>query len=144
VLAAEGAAAGPWSLIALKTVADTATPAQAHVRLQHADGRIVERSADGDGPVDAAFKAIEAATGIAASLRKFELRSVSEGEDAQGEAIVYVEYNERNYRGSSVSTNIVESSTKAFLEVLNRIELAQAVARAREERPGTVRASAIV
>jgi 2-isopropylmalate synthase len=144
VLATEGAAAGPWSLVALRTVADMASPAEAHVRLQHADGRIVERSATGDGPVDAAFKAIEAATGIAASLRKFELRSVSEGEDAQGEAIVYVEYNERNYRGSSVSTNIVESSTKAFLEVLNRIELAQAVVRAREERPGVTRASATV
>jgi 2-isopropylmalate synthase len=139
VLRAEGAAAGPWTLLALKTVADSSSPAEAHVRLQHADGRTVERSARGDGPVDAAFKAIESATGIVASLRKFELRSVSEGEDAQGEAIVYVEYNERNYRGVSVSTNIVESSTMAFLEVLNRIELAQANSRSREERSGTVR-----
>jgi 2-isopropylmalate synthase len=136
VLRAEGAAAGPWSLLSLKTVADSASPAEAHVRLQHSDGRMVERAARGDGPVDAAFKAIEAATGIAVSLRKFELRSVSVGEDAQGEAIVYVEYNERNYRGSSVSTNIVESSTMAFLEVLNRIELAQANSRSREERAG--------
>ena len=78
----------------------------------------------GDGPVDAAFKAIEAATGINVALRKFEVRGVTEGEDAQGEAVVYVEYNQRTYRGSSVSTNIVESSTKAFLEVINRIELA--------------------
>jgi 2-isopropylmalate synthase len=144
VLAAEGAAVGPWSLLSLKTLTDSESAAEAHVRLQHADGRVVERSARGDGPVDAAFKAIEAATGIEPSLRKFELRSVSVGEDAQGEAIVYVEYNERNYRGSSVSTNIVESSTKAFLEVLNRIELAQAGARAREERPGGARASAVV
>jgi 2-isopropylmalate synthase len=137
VLRAEGQAAGPWSLLALRTVADSASAAEAEVRLQHADGRVVERAARGDGPVDAAFKAIEAATGIEVSLRKFELRSVSVGEDAQGEAIVYVEYNERSYRGSSVSTNIVESSTMAFLEVLNRIELAQTSARVREERaPG--------
>jgi len=139
VLRAEGQAAGPWSLLALRTVADSACAAEAQVRLQHSDGRVVERSARGDGPVDAAFKAIEAATGIVASLRKFELRSVSVGEDAQGEAIVYVEYNDRNYRGSSVSTNIVESSTMAFLEVLNRIELAQASSRSREERTGTTR-----
>jgi 2-isopropylmalate synthase len=137
VLRAEGQAAGPWSLLALRTVADSASAAEAQVRLQHADGRVVERGARGDGPVDAAFKAIEAAIGIEVSLRKFELRSVSVGEDAQGEAIVHVEYNERSYRGSSVSTNIVESSTMAFLEVLNRIELAQASSRAREERaPG--------
>ena len=82
--------------------------------------------ATGDGPVDAALKAIERATGVQVVLRKFEVRSVSAGEDAQGEALVYVEYNQRTYRGSSVSTNIVESATQAFLEVINRIELAQA------------------
>ncbi|MGH8285579.1 MAG: 2-isopropylmalate synthase, partial [Steroidobacteraceae bacterium] len=125
VLRAEGSASGPWSLVNLRTVADSTAPAGATVQLRHADGRVVEQHAEGDGPVDAAFKAIEAAIGIRVILRKFELRSVSEGEDAQGEAVVYVEYNRRSYRGSSVSTNIVESSTKAFLEVLNRIELAQ-------------------
>ena len=87
-----------------------------------------------DGPVDAAFKAIEAATGITVALRKFEVQAVSEGQDAQGEARVYVEYNRKSYRGASVSTNIVESGTRAFLEVINRIELAQAGTRTREER----------
>jgi 2-isopropylmalate synthase len=67
-------------------------------------------------------------------LRKFEVHAVSEGEDAQGEARVYVEYNHKTYRGASVSTNIVESGTRAFLEVINRIELAAAGARSREER----------
>jgi 2-isopropylmalate synthase len=122
-------------------VADTKTPAEAVVRLQHTDGRTVERSAQGDGPVDAAFKAIEAATGVNVMLRKFEVRGVSEGEDAQGEAVIYVEYNQRSYRGSSVSTNIVESSTKAFLEVINRIELSQAGTRTRDERTGAARVS---
>jgi 2-isopropylmalate synthase len=133
VLRAEGSASGPWNLHNLKTVAASNAPAQATVRLQHADGRVVERSAEGDGPVDAAFKALEAATGIAVMLRKFEVHSVTEGEDAQGEAVVYVEYNQRTYRGSNVSTNIVESSARAFLEVINRIELA-AGARSREGR----------
>ena len=110
--------------------------------MQHSDGRTVERKAHGDGPVDAAFKAIEAATGINVMLRKFEVHSVSEGEDAQGEAVVYVEYNQRTYRGSSVSTNIVESSTKAYLEVINRIEVSQAAGtRSREERAGAAAAS---
>jgi 2-isopropylmalate synthase len=94
----------------------------------------VQRTATGDGPVDAAFKAIEGATGITVTLRKFEVHAVSEGEDAQGEARVYVEYNHRSYRGASVSTNIVESGTGAFLEVINRIELAQAGMRTRDER----------
>ena len=56
------------------------------------------------------------------TLRKFEVRSVPMGEDAQGEAVVYVEHNGRSYRGSSVTTDIVESGVRAFLEVINRIE----------------------
>ncbi len=135
VLRASQDAAGPWSLIELRTESATDAPASARVLLRHADGREVERSGTGDGPVDAAFKAIEAATGISVMLRKFELHSVSEGEDAQGEAVVYVEYNQRSYRGSSVSTDIVESSSRAFLEVINRIEVSSG-SRAREERPG--------
>ncbi len=134
VLRAEGSAAGPWQLTALSTETKSGDTAHAVVRLTHADGRSVERSASGDGPVDAAFKAIEAATGIAVVLRKFEVHAVSEGEDAQGEARVYVEYNRRTYRGASVSTNIVESGTRAFLEVINRIEQAQAGTRSRDER----------
>jgi 2-isopropylmalate synthase len=135
VLKTEGSAQGPWSLCELTTVASTTAPAKAFVRLEHADGRVIERSAIGDGPVDAAFKGIEAATGIGVALRKFEVRAVTEGEDAQGEAIVYVEYNLRTYRGSSVSTNIVESATQAFLEVINRIELSRVNdTRQRDER----------
>jgi 2-isopropylmalate synthase len=134
VLRAEGSAAGPWSLAELTTEARSGGAARAVVVLTHCDGRRAECTASGDGPVDAAFKAIEAATGIAVSLRKFEVQAVSEGEDAQGEARVYVEYNHKSYRGVSVSTNIVESGTQAFLEVINRIELAQAGTRTREVR----------
>jgi 2-isopropylmalate synthase len=131
VLRAEGSAQGPWTLTELTTEARTSGPARALIVLAHTDGRCVEHAASGDGPVDAAFKAIEAATGVHVTLRKFEVHAVSEGEDAQGEARVYVEYNHKTYRGASVSTNIVESGTRAFLEVINRIELAQAGARAR-------------
>jgi len=134
VLRAEGSATGPWQLVELTTETRSGGVARATVQLRHGDGRRAERTASGDGPVDAAFKAIEAATGITVALRKFEVHAVSEGEDAQGEARVYVEYNHRSYRGASVSTNIVESGTRAFLEVINRIELAQAGTRSREER----------
>ena len=127
VLRSEGADSGPWILAELTT---SSSPAggQATVKLRHADGSVIERSASGDGPVDAAFKSIEAATRLRPVLRKFELRSLSEGEDAQGEAIVYVDFNQRSYRGSSVTTDIVESATRAFLEVINRIELSRKAA----------------
>ncbi len=134
VLRAEGSAAGPWTLVDLSTEAHSNAPARAVVRLTHADGRTAEQASSGDGPVDAAFKAIEAATGITVALRKFEVHAVSEGEDAQGEARVYVEYNQKSYRGASVSTNIVESGTRAFLEVINRIEQGHERVRFRKER----------
>jgi 2-isopropylmalate synthase len=138
VLRAEAGTAGPWSIAALETRAGTGAEASAVVTLSHVDGRSVERKAQGDGPVDASFKALEAATGLTVKLQKFEVRSVSEGEDAQGEALVYVEYNGRTYRGSSVSTNIIESSARAFLEVINRIELSrQPSARVARERRGS-------
>ena len=124
VLRSEGASAGPWTLAGLETHSGEG-PARATVRLTHTDGRTVERNGEGDGPVDAAFKAIEEATGLRPILRKFELRSLSEGEDAQGEAIVYVDHNSRSYRGTSATTDIVESATRAFLEVVNRIEMSQ-------------------
>ena len=121
-------------LVELATETRSGGVARALVVLTHADGPSVEHTANGDGPVDAAFKAIEAATGIRVTLRKFEVKAVSEGEDAQGEARVYVEYNHKSYRGASVSTNIVEAGVRAFLEVINRIELAHAGVRSLRER----------
>jgi 2-isopropylmalate synthase len=113
---------GPWQLARLHVESDSAAAGSARVVLGHADGRRVEVAATGDGPVDAAFKAVEAATGIDVSLRKFEVRSVSMGEDAQGEAVVTVEHTGRTYRATSVTTDIVESAVRAFLTVVNQIE----------------------
>ena len=125
VLQVEGSTSGPWTLEGLRTEAATGEDAHAVVELTHADGRRIEKAATGDGPVDAALTAIEQAIGLPVRLRKFEVRSVTEGEDAQGEALVTVECEGRTYRGSSVSTNIVESGVRAFLEVINRIELSR-------------------
>ena len=71
-------------------------------------------------------KAIDHATGIHVQLRKFEVRSVTVGEDAQGEALLTVEHNGRTYRGAGISTNILESAARAYLEVINRIEATKA------------------
>jgi 2-isopropylmalate synthase len=129
VLRAGSSEQGPWSLEHLDVEAHSGSPAQATVRLKHADGRVLERQASGDGPVDATYKAIVLATGLAVAVRKFEVHAVTIGEDAQGEAILYVDHDGRSYRGSSVSTNIIEAASRALLEVINRIELSQKTAR---------------
>src|SRR5262249_30094119 len=87
------------------------------------DGTILRDAALGDGPVDAVFKAIERITGIEVRLRDFRIRSVSGGEDAQGEAHVEGEFNGRSISGRAVSTDIIEASALAFLQVINRIAL---------------------
>jgi len=134
VLRSAGSAHGPWSLQTLEISTRSGTQAAATVKLQHADGRVVERQADGDGPVDATYKAIEQGTGVSVTVRKFEVHAVTIGEDAQGEAVVYAEFSGRSYRGASISTNIIEASGKALLEVINRIELSQKGQRAGAER----------
>jgi 2-isopropylmalate synthase len=81
---------------------------------------------------------VETATDVFVKLRKFEVRSVSMGEDAQGEAVVTVEHNGRAYRGASVTTDIVESGVRAFIEVVNQIESPRATAaRADADRRAT-------
>jgi len=134
VLKSEFGASGPWHLESLHAVSDSTKSATGRVTLRHTDGRVVTREETGDGPVDAAFKAIETATGVAVKLRKFEVRSVTVGEDAQGEAVVTIEHNGRSYRGSSVTTDIVESGVRAFLEVVNQIESSRATAGRAERR----------
>ena len=74
------------------------------------------------------------ATGVGVKLSKFEVHAITTGEDAQGEAVLYMEHNGRSYRGSSISTDIVEAANRALLEVINRIELAQRAGRSPNDR----------
>jgi 2-isopropylmalate synthase len=111
-----------WTLESYHTSAGTGTIPMAAVSLRHSDGHKVEDAACGDGPVDAVFKTIERITGITTvQLRDFQVRSVTVGEDAQGEVRVEVEHEGRLQRGQAVSTDIVEASALAFLQAINRL-----------------------
>lgn len=134
VMSAEGAE-GPWSLLGMQLQTDSATSATAILDLAHTDGRRVTQKMTAEGPVDAVVKAIDAATGTAVQVRKFEVHSVTVGEDAQGEALLTVEHNGRSYRGAGVSTNIIEAAARSYLEVINRIETTRLTA----ERTGAER-----
>ena len=111
---------GPWTLKSLEVQTHTDEPATATVNLIGEDGNEISKSAHGDGPVAAAFQALEAATGVAMVLRNFELHSASIGEDAQGEVTVTVEIDGQSYRGRGASVDIVEAGCRACLEVMNR------------------------
>jgi 2-isopropylmalate synthase len=115
-----------WTLEAFTCNAGSGTIPSAAVCLWHQDGTIVRDASLGDGPVDAVFKAIERITGIELTLKDYRIRSVSVGEDAQGEAHVEAEHNGKTLTGRAVSTDIVEASALAFLQVINRIALRNA------------------
>jgi 2-isopropylmalate synthase len=110
-----------WTLENLHTSAGTGSIPTAAVCLRNHNGAKVQDAACGDGPVDAVFKTIERVTGITLKLRDYHVRSVTVGEDAQGEARIEAEHNGKILRGHGVSTDIIEASALAFLQVINRI-----------------------
>ena len=115
-------AAGPWRIVQLNTTTHLGGSASASVKLAHDDGQEASETAIGDGPVDAVLRAIERAAGNELKLTDFAVRSVSEGGDAQGQAQLTVRHNERDWRGHGVSTDIVEATALAALDIVNRIE----------------------
>lgn len=79
-----------------------------------------EDAACGDGPVDAAYKAIDKILGIEHKLLHYALQAINEGEDSQGEVTISVQFNEHTVGGRGVSPDIIESSVKAYLQAVNR------------------------
>ena len=114
-------ALGPWRIAQLHTSSHVGGMASASVKLSHEDGRQASEASIGDGPVHAVVRAIERATGHALEIGDFQVRSLSLGGDAQGQATLIVEHAGRSIRGNGVSTDIVEAAALAALEVVNRI-----------------------
>lgn len=121
ILNSGGNSSGPWSLVALEIHTNTDSAANAKVTLRDEAGTETSHAATGDGPIAAAFAALESATGIALVLKNFELHSASVGDDAVGEVTVTVEHENQSFRGRGASVDIVEAGCRAGLEVTNRL-----------------------
>ncbi|MEW6061372.1 MAG: 2-isopropylmalate synthase [Bacteroidota bacterium] len=76
-------------------------------------------SATGDGPVDAAYRAIERITGISAELLDYSIKSVAWGRDAIGEVFVKIAIDGYVFNGRSASTDVITGSVKAYLNAIN-------------------------
>jgi 2-isopropylmalate synthase len=75
----------------------------------------------GDGPIDAAFLAIEQITGHHYELDDFQIQSVTEGREAMGQTVVKLRYEGKVYSGRGISTDIVGASILAYINALNKI-----------------------
>ena len=82
---------------------------------------IMEEASTGDGPVDAACKAIDRVTKIPLVLADYSIRSVTEGRDAIGEVTIKVQDNEHSIVGYGASTDIIEASAKAYIDAINKV-----------------------
>jgi 2-isopropylmalate synthase len=101
----------------------TAAIPTATVRIRMGETR-KEAASIGDGPVDAACKAIASVTGTKARLVRYDVRAVTTGPGAMGEAIMHLEEDGRRAVGRGASTDVIEASAKAFVDALNRLKLA--------------------
>jgi 2-isopropylmalate synthase len=95
--------------------------ATATVRLRAPGGQEIVESATGTGPVDAAFKAIDAVVGVPNTLLEFSVKSITAGIDALGEVLVRVQADGNTYVGRGADTDIVVAAAKALMNALNRM-----------------------
>jgi 2-isopropylmalate synthase len=102
----------------------------AKVTVRLPDGTVGSGSFTGDGPVDAFFSAINAATGHDARLKEFHVSAVTGGRDALGEVTVLLELDGQISSGVGVSTDILEASGKAYLRAISNVLSDDAVAEA--------------
>ncbi len=107
----------------LKTYVITAgntVSATAHLTLNK-DGAALEGVSIGDGPIDAAFLAIEQITGCHYELDDFQIQAVTEGREAMGQTVVKLRSGGKVYSGRGISTDIVGASIHAYISALNKI-----------------------
>lgn len=84
-------------------------------------GETKTRAACGDGPVEACFNAVDAITGMPCKLESYNIKAVTEGQDALGEVTVRVRAGEETMLGRGVSTDVLEASCLAYLNAVNRL-----------------------
>ncbi len=93
---------------------------QAHIKLKYGD-KLLDGLSLGDGPIDAAFLAIEKITGHHYELDDFQIQAVTEGREAMGQTVVKLRYGGKIYSGSGISTDIIGSGVLAYINALNKI-----------------------
>ncbi|MCQ2518329.1 MAG: hypothetical protein MJ119_06145 [Lachnospiraceae bacterium] len=85
------------------------------------DGNLLKGLSSGDGPIAAAFLAVEMVVGCHYELDDFQIQSITEGSEAVGNALVKLRSNGKLYSGNGISTDIIGASIRAYLNAINKI-----------------------
>jgi 2-isopropylmalate synthase len=120
VIFADLASSKLYSLESYKVHTGNSEAPEARVRLRRGEV-ILEASAEGSGPIDAIFRAIDKVAGAFHKLEDFQVKAVTETKEAIGEATVRVSREGQRALGRGSSTDILKASAKAYVEAVNRI-----------------------
>ncbi len=107
-------------LISLKVGIETGIKPKAQVTLS-IDGEQKHAGAEGGGPVDATYKAIESMVGSGCNLQLYSVNNITDGTDSQGEVTVRIDKGGRIVNGLGSDTDIVIASAKAYINALNKV-----------------------
>ncbi|WP_020682849.1 2-isopropylmalate synthase [Marinobacterium rhizophilum] len=110
-----------YRLSSLKVTSQTGEVPEASVTLM-INGQEQSAQAEGSGPVDATFKAIESLVKSGSSLELYSVNAITSGTDSQGEVTVRLELGGRIVNGLGADTDIIIASAKAYLHALNLLE----------------------
>ena len=100
----------------------SALGASGTIRLRNRDGTFQKIVCLGDGPVDSIYKAINRIIGKEPELELYEIGAITGGSASQGETTVKIVWDDRRYNGRGISTDVIESSIKAYLAAINAME----------------------
>jgi len=109
-----------YKLVSLKVCSETGETPHANIVLAE-QGAEKQAAAEGGGPVDASFKAIEIIVNSGAELLLYSVNNITSGTDAQGEVTVRLSRGGRIVNGQGADTDIVVASAKAYLHALNKL-----------------------
>jgi len=109
-----------YQLVNYLTNSGNVISSSAHITLKK-NGQMLEGITIGDGPIDAAFMAIEQIVGHHYDLDDFQIQSVTQGHEAMGNALVRLRNGGKIYSGNGISTDIIGASIRAYLNALNKI-----------------------
>ncbi len=109
-----------YKLVSLKVVSETGEIPHASLVLVEG-GQEKHAEADGDGAVDASFKAVESLVNSGAELQLYSVNAITKGTDSQGEVTVRLKKDGRIVNGQGADTDIIVASVKAYISALNRL-----------------------
>jgi len=116
-----------YKLSSINVQSGTSVVATATVVMEIGKDKRVVEAATGNGPIDATYQCLMRISGLDIDMSSYKITSKGEGKDALGQVDIVAAYNGQKFHGIGLSTDIIESSAKALVHVMNHIHLAKAV-----------------